>query len=56
MLVPNFSLKLLRSSFVLKLFVAGDTSIVLYTSSLSVLLYLLVSAVWALFLCIVRSF
>ena len=55
MFLPNLVGKLLRSTFVLKLFAAIWTSVVLNTSSLSVLLYPRISTVWALFLDIVCS-
>ena len=55
MLLPNLVGKLLRSSFVLKLFTAIGTPVVLDTSPLSILLYSCIFTVWALFLRMVCS-
>src|SRR3989344_5193843 len=50
MFVPDFPRQLLRSSFVLKLFVTGETSVMLQTSPFSIPLYPPVFTEWALFL------
>jgi hypothetical protein len=56
MLVPYFLAELLSSPFVLKLFPAILTAVVLYISSLSILLYGSTFAIQALFLDMVCSF
>ncbi len=55
MFLPNLVGKLLWSSFILKLFAAIRTLIVLDTSSLSILLYTRIFTVWALFLDMICS-
>lgn len=56
MLLPDLLVKLVRSSFVLKLFAAIYTSVVLNISSLSVLLYSRTFAKYTVFLDMIVDF